>query len=402
MLRKIFFWAHLVSGVVVGLVVVLMSATGVGLAFQPQIEGWLRSDLQALDVDPSASRLSLQELQALAEAARGADASALTVPSAPAAAVTIHFGRTAPTFIHPWTGAILEDPAAGWAKVFGTLHGWHRWLGASGDDRAIGRAITGASNLAFVFLMASGLFLWFPRKWTARAFRTVMRFRFRLRGKARDWNWHHTIGFWSLPILLVLGVSGVVISYQWAHRLVFTVAGVEAPPPGRPGPPEVDVPTPPADAALLSLEELVDRAKSEAPAATELRLALGPSPAAGGTAGAQHMTAREAGAFPPFASLTLSFDPYQGELLHRQSFEDLDRGRRLRSWLRFLHTGEALGWPGQLVAALASAGAVVLVWTGLALGLRRFSSWRRRKSSRGVRIPRPHVAPPKSDLDAAA
>ena len=46
--------------------------------------------------------------------------------------------------------------------------------------------------------------------------------------------------------------------------------------------------------------------------------------------------------------------------------------------LRFAHTGEVLGLPGQTIAGIASAGAVVLVYTGLALALRRFVAWRRR------------------------
>ena len=50
--------------------------------------------------------------------------------------------------------------------------------------------------------------------------------------------------------------------------------------------------------------------------------------------------------------------------------------------LRFAHTGEVLGLPGQTIAGIASAGAVVLVYTGLALALRRFVAWRRRRGRR--------------------
>jgi uncharacterized iron-regulated membrane protein len=47
-------------------------------------------------------------------------------------------------------------------------------------------------------------------------------------------------------------------------------------------------------------------------------------------------------------------------------------GRTIRAWVRPVHTGEAGGLIGQVVAALASAGGVVLVWTGLSLAWRRF------------------------------
>jgi uncharacterized iron-regulated membrane protein len=46
--------------------------------------------------------------------------------------------------------------------------------------------------------------------------------------------------------------------------------------------------------------------------------------------------------------------------------------------LRFAHTGEYWGLPGQTIAGLASAVACVLVWTGLALAWRRFVAWRAR------------------------
>jgi len=43
-----------------------------------------------------------------------------------------------------------------------------------------------------------------------------------------------------------------------------------------------------------------------------------------------------------------------------------------------MHTGEAGGIFGQSIAATASAGAAVLVWTGIALALRRGNRWRKR------------------------
>ncbi len=397
MFRKTLFWMHLGSGVVVGLVVALMSFTGIALAFQPQVEGWLRAGLYELEVDAAAPRLPLEALRGMAEAARKQEsATAITVPAAPNAAVAIHFGRAGVSYWHPNTGVQLEDPAAAWSGRFAALRDWHRWLGAQADGRALGRAITGACNFAFVFLIVSGLYLWFPRRWTRRTFAGVASFRRGLRGKARDFNWHHVIGFWSLPVLLVLAASGVVISYDWAHRLVFAVAGSEAPV-GRPGPPRIEVKAP-AGAAPLPLDALVERARLEAPLATELRATLAPPADEGVTA--QHLSIREAGAFPPFASLSLSLDPHGGEVLHRMAFSEQDRGRRLRGWLRFLHTGEALGWPGQLVAAVASAGSLVLVWTGFALAWRRYAWWRRKSAVSGARIIRkaPAIEGPDASL----
>ena len=81
---------------------------------------------------------------------------------------------------------------------------------------------------------------------------------------------------------------------------------------------------------------------------------------------------RTADHWPRFAATTFHLDPFTGAVLRTDTFADQPAGRRLRSWSRFLHTGEALGWPGQLVAGLACAAGLVLVWTGFALSWRRF------------------------------
>jgi hypothetical protein len=40
--------------------------------------------------------------------------------------------------------------------------------------------------------------------------------------------------------------------------------------------------------------------------------------------------------------------------------------------LRFLHTGEAFGFIGKVIATVATAGSLFLVYTGFALSYRRF------------------------------
>jgi uncharacterized iron-regulated membrane protein len=75
---------------------------------------------------------------------------------------------------------------------------------------------------------------------------------------------------------------------------------------------------------------------------------------------------------------TLTLDPQTGERKW-ETFADQSIGRRFRSMLRFAHTGEYWGIPGQTIAGVVSAAACVLVWTGFALALRRFKAWRARR-----------------------
>jgi uncharacterized iron-regulated membrane protein len=76
---------------------------------------------------------------------------------------------------------------------------------------------------------------------------------------------------------------------------------------------------------------------------------------------------------------TLTVDRASGAVAKWEGFDASTRGRQLRSLLRFAHTGEVLGLPGQAVAGLVSLGGVVLVYTGFALTYRRFVAWLARR-----------------------
>jgi uncharacterized iron-regulated membrane protein len=65
-----------------------------------------------------------------------------------------------------------------------------------------------------------------------------------------------------------------------------------------------------------------------------------------------------------------------GEVVRWEPFESYTRGRQLRTFFRFAHTGEVGGIIGQTIAGIVSAGGAFLVFTGLMLAWRRFTSWR--------------------------
>lgn len=376
MFRKILFWLHLASGVVAGLVIAVMSITGVALTFQPQMLEWKRSDLRNLTPPAGVERLPLEQIVARVQAQHpDAKPTAVTVPTEPNAAVVVRYGRDPVVFASPWTGDVLPDPAASWDSFFRTMVAWHRWLGAEGENRETGKAITGISNAAFLVLALTGMVLWIPRRWAWKAIRPVLWFRRGVSGKARDFNWHNVIGLWTLPVLVVLTATAMVISYGWASDLLYRFHG-EEPVRGRPGPPTVDVPTPAPDARRMPLDGLLAAASSGAGAESlkEVTVALGKP------GDAVQFTLRERNPWPAFSSHSVALDPYTGGELLAFGFADHSPARRLRWWARFLHTGEALGWPGQLVAGVASLGGVFLVWTGFALSWRRLTAWLRRRS----------------------
>jgi uncharacterized iron-regulated membrane protein len=204
-LHKIIFWSHLLAGVTAGLVIFIMSITGFVLMYEHQLVEYFGRNVRVVQPPrENPRRLSMDFLVAKArEQNGGAQPTGLVLRSHPAVSVAVGFGREGATYVNPYSGEVLgkESKLHDW---FHTVIDWHRWLGTEDNNRAIGKAITGACNLAFLWLAVTGVYLWWPRSWTWRALKSCLLFNVRLRGKARDWNWHNVIGFWSSAVLVVL------------------------------------------------------------------------------------------------------------------------------------------------------------------------------------------------------
>jgi uncharacterized iron-regulated membrane protein len=374
-LRKIIFWCHLPVGVTAGLVILTMCVTGVLLSFEKQITTWADTrGYRAAPATAETKHLPVEELIAKARDARGAAPTAITIKAEPAAPAEIAFGRETTLFVNPYTGAILGEGSQKVRSFFRTVTDWHRWLGAKGDNRNVARAITGACNLGFLFLVMSGFYLWWPRSWNRKALRNVTWFRRGLPAKARDFNWHNVIGFWSAGPLFIVVLSAVVISYTWAGNLVYRIVG-EVPPA-----PRANQPAAPAGAnketasPVDSLNPAWVRAEQQVNDWRSISLQLPTSASAPLTFNIDRGT----GGQPQMRS-QLVLDRATGDIVRWEPFSTYTRGRQLRSVLRFAHTGEVLGIPGQVIAAAVSTGGAFLAVTGLALAIRRLLGWRARR-----------------------
>jgi uncharacterized iron-regulated membrane protein len=403
LLRRIIFWCHLVAGTVAGTIVLIMSVTGVLLTYERQMNTW--ADTHAFRSPPpaGAARLTPDALLAAVRAANpDAPVTTLTVWSDPEAPASVAMGQRT-IFVNQYSGQTLGAAAAGPRTFFRKVTDWHRWLGVSGEGRATARMITGACNLAFLFLVVSGFYLWFPRVWAWRQFRAVLWFRGGLAAKARDFNWHNTIGFWSAIPLAVVVASGVVMSYPWANDLVYRING-EAPParatgPGGAGSPAAGggrgggerrgVGQGPGDGQRTGANERSARpepastlaapwARAEQQVEGWRSISLRVPPASAGTA---VFTIDRGTGGEPQKRGTLTVNTRNAEIVKWEPFSSLTPGRRLRSYVRFGHTGEAWGVAGQTIAGLVSLGGAVLVYTGLSLALRRLWAWRARRTS---------------------
>ena len=371
--RKILFWIHLATGCLAGAIVLVMSVTGVLLTYERQITSWADRNFRSTPPVAGAARLPIEAMMEEVTAQNGALPSAITLRSDAAAPAEVSFGREHLYLINVYTGSILGEGSQDVRSFFQKVENWHRWLGASNEHRAIGRAVTGACNFGFLLLVVSGPFLWMPRRWSWQNVKAIVLFRGGLGGRARDFNWHNVIGIWCAVPLFLIVLSGVVMSYPWANSLLYRLTGNEPPVQGnaqgqRPRRGEEAKPD------LAGLNLLWARAEQQVPGWRSLTLRLPPR-----GRGPISFTIDTGNGGRPDQRSQLALDRRTAEVVRWEPFSSYNAGRRLRSWFRFLHTGEAGGIAGQTVAGIATAGAAMLVWTGIWLAFRRLSRWRKRR-----------------------
>ena len=187
------------------------------------------------------------------------------------------------------------------------------------------------------------------------------------------------IGIWSALPLALVAATGVVIAYDWANGLLFRLAGETAP--ARAGGPPADArPGRERDArsrpsSLDGLDVLWARAQGQVEGWRSIAVRL-PVPAQGPVT----FTIDRGSGTRPDLRAQLVLDRTTGDIVRWEPYSSQSRGRQWRTWVRWTHTGEAGGLAGQAVAALASTGAVVLAWTGLALSWRRLRAWAGRRA----------------------
>jgi uncharacterized iron-regulated membrane protein len=367
--RKIIFWSHLLAGCIAGIVILIMSVTGVALAYEKQIVAWAERGYRVEKPPAVAGHLPVETLLARArEANSGSNPASITMRSDPGAPAAVGFGRMT-VLVNPYTGDVLGRGATSVRAFMTRMIEWHRYLGMAGEKRPLGKAITGACNLAFLFLVCSGFYLWFPRKWSAGAVKSVVSFGRGLSGKARDWNWHNGIGFWSAVPLFFVVATGLFFNYAWANTALSRLTGSE-PPASKPPPRSTrgaGSGERPSGTGLEGLNGAWQRAEKEAGDWRSMTARLGSSPATPISFNVERGTVGQ-----PHRKLQFTVDRSSLEILSRETYESYNLGRKARLWIRWIHTGEAGGLLGQGVAMIASAGGAVLVWTGLSLALRRF------------------------------
>lgn len=358
---KIIFWCHLVAGVGAGTFIFLMCVTGALLSFESHILALAEREMRVVAPPENAQKISVREIIARAgEAKPESKPSSITLQNEKSEAAVVALGRDGQVFVNQYTGEITGEGAKNWRGFFHVVQDTHRWLALSGEARPAGKAVTNAANFLFLFLAISGFYIWFPSRLEWRRFKPNIWFRRGLKGKARDFNWHKTIGFWLSPVLIILTLTAIVMSYQWANNLLYALTGNE--------PPQQQQPSQQSEQPYFlpeNLNEIWTLAENRTNwESISLRLPIAKDSAV--------FTIDEGIYWNKFGRSTLTIDTKTAEVSKWESYGEQNSGRRLRSWVRFTHTGETGGIVGQIIGFIACIGGAFLIWTGLSLSLRRF------------------------------
>ena len=227
-MNKFFKKLHLWVSVPFGIVITITCFTGALLVFESDITAFLNRDLTS--VNPSGKPLPVDELVAKVEPAldEGVAVTGVSVSDDPAEAYKVNLSkpRRAAIYVDQYTGEVkgrYERPA-----FFDVTRRLHRWLmDTRPEDGAIywGKLIVGASTLAFVAILITGVVIWWPRN------RKMLKNRLQIavkKGKNRFWyDLHVAGGFYAVLFLLAMALTGLTWSFEWYRDGFYGMMGVE-------------------------------------------------------------------------------------------------------------------------------------------------------------------------------
>jgi len=125
-------------------------------------------------------------------------------------------------YVNPYTGQLQGTGDTKLAAFFLWTMNLHRWLLIREHG---GMLIVGMATLVFVVLTLTGLFLWVPKK--LRGWKRGLTIKFSSNWKRINHDLHNTLGFYALPLLLVMALTGLCWSFEWYSSGVSKLIGAE-------------------------------------------------------------------------------------------------------------------------------------------------------------------------------
>ncbi|WP_284652268.1 PepSY-associated TM helix domain-containing protein [Flavobacterium terrisoli] len=124
-------------------------------------------------------------------------------------------------YINPYTGEVLEV-----ANMYSGFFRWvldghfYLWL-----PHEIGQTVCASATLIFLFMLITGLILWFPKNKKAAKQRFWFRWKEGLKWKRKNYDLHNITGFYVMSIALIFAATGLVWGFPWFAYGYYTITG---------------------------------------------------------------------------------------------------------------------------------------------------------------------------------
>lgn len=355
--RKVLFWVHLWLGSVVGLYLVLLGLTGSLIVYGHEIDA--KANPHLFKVSPGTDRAPFSSVIRAAKAEfPDEELYRVRFPRSPDGVYEV-YGEHKPdrpsVFVDPYTGRVLgkrrmNEAPVGFASY---LH-----INLMFDDPELGTLVSGYAALASVVLLVSGVWLWWPRTRAQLAIRLKV-----TRGQSLSrtvHDLHNVFGMYSLPLLLMLVITGAMFTNGFAWNAVeATVKGVTRSDTS----PYPELAVDPAGGAAVDLDRALAEGLRRYPGLHVDRVWLPRKPDQPLHVALLPGAANE--------SISVYVDPYTGRTLKVVDSRQGTAADVVMSWIEPLHFGTWAGNGSRVLAVLVGLVPAALFATGVIKLVRR-------------------------------
>ncbi|HEX8330564.1 MAG TPA: PepSY-associated TM helix domain-containing protein [Hymenobacter sp.] len=265
-------------------------------------------------------------------------------------------------YVNPYTAAVLGEinPRE---TFFHTVEQLHRGLVAG----PIGKLVMGINASIFLFILGTGLILWWPA--TRKAMTQRLKVKWGSGWKRLNHDFHIVLGFYASLFLLVFALTGVGMSFEWITKGINQLTNS---PLKRPEPPVSAAPA--AGATTFAADAALTLARQQAPDAENYSLQLPKEPT-----GSIRVAVLRPGAVTENATDEVYLDQYSGQVISGQTYAQRPLGQKIRGLFKPIHTGAIFGWPTKILALVISLLGASFPITGTILWLNRIRKNRKKQ-----------------------
>lgn len=331
-LRRAIFQLHLVTGLAVGLYILLMSVTGTSLVFYDELSFLANPKLDATDYRQPLSRV----VESVVSTYPNHEITWIhqtTHTESPLEVFVISESKQSVVLVNPFTAQIIgeKNPLLLWLRDlhFNLLSG------------KAGRTLNGIGAMFVLTMGFTGLAIWLTRQGSLKSRVTI---NVKSNWKRVNFDTHSAVGICALPMILIWGTSAIYFAFpepfeKAVHGIFATTAqkGISNSSTSPVVPTNIiaaPLVVPPNTACRLNIDTLLERAKRQTPG---LHTAWIKMPSAKDPLMYMSMVGSPFGGND--AVTRVSIDSRTGQIMHFSRPEDRALSDRFLSWISNLHFG---------------------------------------------------------------